>query len=100
MRRLSAYSALEHQINESTLKVTSKVSGISDSLLSEIELYFKLPKSVGESRQKNTSSSKSISRLDLNTALVEALRQVNGISAVLSKRILHYKAGFEGGFAD
>ena len=67
LRRLSAYSALEHQINESTLKVTSKVSGISDSLLGEIAPYFKFPKWVGESRQKNTGSSESISKLDLNT---------------------------------
>ena len=51
-------------------------------------------------QKKNTSSSKSISKLDLNTALVEALRQVNGIGAVLSKRILHCNSGFEGGFAD
>ena len=69
-------------------------------MLSEIVPYFKFPKWVGESRQKNTGSSKSISKLDLNTTSLEALRQVNGIGAVLSKRILHYKAGFEGGFAD
>ena len=69
-------------------------------MLSEIAPYFKFPKWVGESRQKNTGSPKSISKLDLNTASVEALRQINGIGAVMSKRILHYKAVFEGGFAD
>ena len=69
-------------------------------MLSEIVPYFKFPKWVGESRQKNTGSSKSISKLDLNTTSLEALREVNGIGALLSKRILHNKAEFEGGFAD
>jgi len=98
IERLQRFRASNQWINsESDFQ---KVSGISDSLLSEIAPYFKFPKWVGESRQKNTGSTKSISKLDLNTASVEALRQVNGIGAVLSKRILHYKAGFEGGFAD
>jgi DNA uptake protein ComE-like DNA-binding protein len=98
IERLQRFRASNQWINSDS--DFQKVSGISDSLLSEIAPYFKFPKWVGESRQKNTGSSKSISKLDLNTASVEALRQVNGIGAVLSKRILNYKAGFEGGFAD
>ena len=31
---------------------------------------------------------------------MEALKQVNGIGAVLSKRILYYKAGFQARLAD
>ena len=65
IERLQRFRASNQWINsESDFQ---KVSGISDSLINEIAPYFKFPKWVGESRQKNTGSSESISKLDLNT---------------------------------
>ena len=82
-----------------------KVTGISDSLLKEISKDFKFPDWVTNRRSLTRSNSNSYLTLpehqkkDLNTAVAEDLRQVPGIGAVLSERIISFREKL-GGFSN
>ncbi|MCW5520674.1 helix-hairpin-helix domain-containing protein [Aureitalea sp. L0-47] len=81
-----------------------KVTGVSDSLLKVISADFKFPDWVNNRKTFSNSKPKSFSALpthlkkDLNTATAEELRQVPGIGAVLSERIISYREKL-GGFS-
>ncbi len=79
-----------------------KVTGVSDTLLQQLQPYFKFPKP----RFKTTSVSKHQAKIDvpvvkhdLNKATAEELQKVYGIGAVLSQRIIRYRDKVGGRFA-
>jgi DNA uptake protein ComE-like DNA-binding protein len=81
------------------------VTGISDTLLEKISPFFKFPEWI--SRAKTNSMSKFNShnvpksfdqKKDLNLATAGALKRINGIGDVLSRRIVKYRDKFDGGF--
>lgn len=94
--RLLEFRKNENWINSSAQ--FQEVTGISDSLLNEISLYFKFPEWVNTSssisRPVATSeiSEKSFEqKIDLNLATQEQLQEIRGIGEVLSKRIVDYR---------
>jgi len=70
------------------------VTEVSDSLLNQISPYFKFPEWAGKNQKvkKTTSHPANETKIkDLNTATVEELRQVYGIGATLSERIIKFR---------
>lgn len=70
------------------------VTEVSDSLLNQISPYFKFPEWAGKNQKvkKTTSQPANETKIkDLNTATVEELRQVYGIGATLSERIIKFR---------
>lgn len=70
------------------------VTEVSDSLLNQISPYFKFPEWAGKNQKvkKTTSQPATETNIkDLNTATVEELRQVYGIGATLSERIIKFR---------
>lgn len=82
-----------------------RVTGVSDSVLDRISVYFKFPDWVTNPRPKKkgfTSISSELpfaDKIDLNQVTQEELQQVNGIGVALSKRILDQREQL-GGFSD
>ena len=86
-----------------------RVTGVSDSLLSELSPYFKFPDWVTNSRPKSNfkdyKSEKGFAekpfaqKIDLNKATEVQLQQVSGIGEALSKRIISYREKL-GGFSN
>ena len=80
-----------------------KVTGISDSLLSEISIYFKFPEwTQKKPLQQHTSSQISGSKIhksDINSATTQDLMSLKGIGEVLAGRIINYRNKI-GGFRD
>jgi competence ComEA-like helix-hairpin-helix protein len=73
-----------------------QVSGISDSLFDILSPYIKLsPFKQNKNIEKNTF--KPVPLLDINRATASDLMKVNGVGAVLSKRIVKYRNSI-GGF--
>lgn len=72
-----------------------EVTGVSDSLLDEISIYFKLPEWVNNPKkpvyQKFEKHVENIVIKDLNLATQEDLMAVRGIGPAFSERILKYR---------
>ncbi len=82
-----------------------KVTGVSDSLLKAISLYFKFPDWIRNEnfptldKSIRFSPSKEVKKIkvsDLNNATAEDLMQINGIGEVLSSRIVKYRNSIKG----
>lgn len=74
-----------------------KVTGVSDSLLKAIAPYFKFPEWVTQRNSQRSTMNLSFDvkkkkQLDMNLATAEDLKQVYGIGAVLSERIIAERA--------
>lgn len=96
IERLQAFRAKDRWVNSA--KEFQQVTGVSDSLLNTISLFFKFPKWVTQAQQKKPKPKNTV--LDLNLATAAQLQSVYGIGPKLSERILRYRSKFEGGFAD
>jgi DNA uptake protein ComE-like DNA-binding protein len=97
--RLFAYRTHNKWVNSA--KEFQSVTGVSDSLLRRISPYFKFPKQAFKAKDVIfKTGNRNTSKQDLNSATVKDLQQVFGLGNVLSKRIIAYREGFEGGFAD
>lgn len=92
-----------------------KVTDISDSLLKAISPYFKFPQWTQESKQYSVVSKQQYNAIrnsstppeglvedlsDLNTATADDLRQINGIGAKLSARIIKFRDRLGGFLVD
>ena len=89
-------------------KEFQKVTTISDSLLNSISPYFKFPDWVVERNQNIQSSTSRDTRLfakkskyiltstDINLAVKEDLKTINGIGEKLSERIIKYRSKLQG----
>lgn len=100
--RLHKYRAGDKWVNSA--KEFQKVTGVSDSLLQIISLYFKFPEWVTNPRptqyQKSSVVNRSFSeKTDLNKATAEELQEINDIGEVLSRRIITYRNKI-GGFVN
>lgn len=103
--RLLAYRTQNKWIN-SALHF-QQVTGVSDSLLTQISPYFKFPEWVTNPKPK-VSHTKTYSnrpktiaqKTDLNKATVTQLQRVNGIGKTLSERIVKYRESNGGFIAD
>ncbi|MFO8146476.1 MAG: ComEA family DNA-binding protein [Bacteroidota bacterium] len=101
--KLHFFRAEEKWVNSAT--DFQKVTGISDSLLSEISPFFKFPdwvtseKSSYSERTSNPDKIHSKNRKDINLATLEDLTGIYGIGAVLAGRIINYRNKI-GGFLD
>lgn len=84
--RLLEYRKAGKYVNSE--KEFKKITGVSDSLMHVLRPQLRFPKL---SLEKATVVSKPIQKLDINVATVEDLQKVNGIGAVLSKRIVKYR---------
>ncbi len=79
------------------------ITKVSDSLLNTIAPYFKFPErninvsnKINDLKRQKTASL--VKKKDLNTATAKDLQKINGVGAVLSKRIIKYRNRFKGGF--
>ena len=89
-------------------KEFQKVTTISDALLNSISPYFKFPNWVVERNQNMQLSSSRDTRLfakkskyiltstDINLAVKEDLKTINGIGEKLSERIIKYRSKLQG----
>ena len=96
IERLQIFRAKDLWVNSA--KEFQQVTGISDSLFHTISPFFKFPKWVTQTQQKQVTPKTTI--LDLNLATAIQLQSVYGIGPKLSDRILRYRSKFDGGFAD
>lgn len=104
--RLLAFRKTGEFIN--SRKEFQKVTTISDSLLNSISPYFKFPDWVVERNQNIQSSTSRDTRLfakkskyiltstDINLAVKEDLKTINGIGEKLSERIIKYRSKLQG----
>ena len=89
-------------------KEFQKVTSISDALLQSISPYFKFPDWVVKRKQSIRLSTSRDTRLfakksnyvvtstDINTAVKDDLKTINGIGEVLSERIIKYRSKLQG----
>jgi DNA uptake protein ComE-like DNA-binding protein len=89
-------------------KEFQKVTTISDALLQSISPYFKFPDWVVKRKQSIRLSTSRDTRLfakklnyvvtstDINTAVKDDLKTINGIGEVLSERIIKYRSKLQG----
>src|SRR5690606_7835534 len=102
--RLHRYRASGKWVNSA--EDFQRVTGVSDSLLSEIKPLFKFPEWVNSSSKQRSyattfSKEKSFSqKKNLNTATAEELREIRGVGEVLSKRIISYREHLKGFIID
>jgi len=110
--RLQAFRKKDKFANSA--KEFQQVTGISDSLLHQIQPFFKFPdwvlnkkenlsndyKSGTFETQTKTNVSSKIPKTDLNTATKEQLMEVYGIGDKLSDRIIEYRAKLQGFSSD
>ncbi len=100
LQRLRNFRADGKYIN--TAKEFQEVTGISDSLLTVLDPYFKFPRqkfinapslrlAKTADRGKHNQPKTVIIKIDLNEATAEQLRQVNGIGPKLSERIVKFR---------
>lgn len=101
LSRLQAFRETGKYVNSA--KEFQEITGVSDSLLSTIEPFFKFPDWVSKKKASfsdaydNKSSAKIIKK-DLNTATTEDLLPIRGIGERLSEHILKYRERL-GGFS-
>jgi len=91
INRLRAYRKQNLYVNSA--QEFQQITGVSDSTLQLMRVYFKFPDWVTQSRQKNQYATKSMSlapvvKKDINTASADDLKQIYGIGDGLSDRIL------------
>ena len=101
--KLKAYREQGKWIN--SVSDFKKLTGVSDSLLKEISVYFKFPewvtnrKKSGKNYVNNYDGELDFSeKKDLNTATATQLEEIYGVGKTLSKRIVAYRNKI-GGFA-
>lgn len=94
--KVEAYRAEEKWIN--SVKDFQVVTGISDSLLEEVKVYFKFPDFVNQKNKNSLKSQVKIMQTDLNQANLSALMEVSGIGEALANRIIEWRDRL-GGFA-
>lgn len=92
--RLHEFRKTNKYVNSA--KEFQDVTGISDSLLTEISPYFKFPEWVTNPKSNNTyqkfeKQQEKIIVKDLNVSTQEDLMKIRGIGEKLSERILKYK---------
>ena len=95
--RLHAFRAQDKWINSE--EDFQKVTKVSDSTLIRISTYFKFPEWVENSKAADVLPIRAVPKQDLNAATAEHLKQVTGVGAVLSVRIVRYRESL-GGFRD
>jgi len=97
--RLISYREADNWVNSSS--EFQKVTLVSDSLLKEIEPYFKFPDFVKKesASSKTSESNTTLPKKDINEATLEELTSISGIGEVLGKRIIHQKNRL-GGYLD
>lgn len=95
-QRLSAFRKKNLWVNSA--QDFQRVTKISDSLLHEIDMYFKFPEWVKKSQQDIIL--KPYKKLDLNSATATQLQIVKGIGPVLAQRIIRLRNTYKGGFAN
>ncbi|HEA30035.1 MAG TPA: helix-hairpin-helix domain-containing protein [Leeuwenhoekiella sp.] len=97
-----------HRFRESDKWINSaadfkKVTGVSDALLTEISPYFKFPEWVTHPKPKKTYTSRkkksTIQKSDINTATVDDLLEIEGLTERLAIRIINYRKRL-GGFLE
>lgn len=97
--RLHEFRATNKYVNSA--KEFQTVTQVSDSLLGELQPYFKFPEWVTNKKKQKWQNAQQediiIKKIDLNKATVEELRKVYGIGEKLSERIVNYRAKL-GGF--
>lgn len=94
--RLLAYRKKGTYVNSS--KQFQEVTGVSDSLLAIISVYFKFPDWKTSEKKKESSKivSEKIIVKDINEATAEELKEVHGIGEKLSERIVKYRTKLQG----
>ena len=85
--RLTAFREQGKFVNSS--EAFQKVTGIHDTLLDEIQVYFKFPDWTN--RRKKSKTVTKIVKKDINLADASDFRKVSGIGAKLSERIVKYR---------
>ncbi|AVI49909.1 competence protein ComEA [Pukyongia salina] len=101
--KLKAYREQGKWIN--SVSEFKKVTGVSDSLLKEISVYFNFPEWVTNRKKSGKNYVNNFDReldfsekKDLNTATATQLEEIYGVGKTLSKRIVAYRNKI-GGFA-
>jgi len=101
--KLKAYREHGKWIN--SVSDFKKVTGVSDSLLKEISVYFKFPEWVTNRKKSGKNYVNKYGKeldfsekKDLNTATATQLEEIYGVGKTLSKRIVAYRNKI-GGFA-
>ena len=97
--KLKAFREKDQWVNSAS--DFQRVTGVSDSLLTELSPWFKFPEWVTKPRTSFRKTKKPAPRQgnkkDINTATVEHLTEVYGIGEVLANRIVTYR-NRKGGF--
>lgn len=97
--RMIQFRATDQWVN--SVEEFQQVTNVSDSLLKEIQVYFKFPE-FAQKQQAKANTSKVVAHLpkkDLNDATFEELIEIKGIGEVLGKRIIHQRNRL-GGYLD
>ena len=100
--RLQAFRNKAQWVN--SVAQFQSVTGVSDSVLSEISPYFKFPDWVSRTKPKRKYFEKNrilttSEKIDLNIATADELQQVYGVGPVMGKRIIKLREKL-GGFHD
>ncbi len=101
--RLLAFRKNDQWINSAA--DFKKVTGVSDSLLAEISVYFQFPEWVTNPRPRTNSWASATEKTfaqkaDLNSVNREQLQEIYGIGEVLSKRIIDFRTRLNGFLVD
>lgn len=92
---VDAYDKLTHHRSQgeyiNTLSEFQEITGVSDSLLEELQSVFRFPKMKTQTPVKRFESKK-----DLNTADAVSLQKVRGVGPVLAARIVKYRSLLSG----
>lgn len=90
--RLLTYRERDKWVNSA--KEFQQITKISDSLLQEVEPYFKFPEWVVQKEKEKKRSNNDIiwrPKKDINNISIKDLQQIRGIGPALAKRIIDHK---------